>query len=187
MPDVTRCARQARSLRRRHRGGALSEIRPVIGFPGYFASDDGEVFSDRSGERRLLATTRDHGGYLQVNVKRNGKATKLTNHRAVLLAFRGEALGRESRHLNGDQLDNRLANLAWGTSRENAADRERHGTSQRGRLGEAANATKLARSACEEIRRRYAAGEPAKAIASEFRITPDWAKRIGIGRARVSA
>jgi hypothetical protein len=31
------------------------------------------------------------------------------------------------RHLNGDPFDNRLENLAWGTARDNAEDRMRHG------------------------------------------------------------
>jgi hypothetical protein len=53
-------------------------------------------------------------------------------HRIVLLSFVGAAssyaAGRvEARHLNGDPEDNRLTNLAWGTVKENRADRRRLG------------------------------------------------------------
>lgn len=40
--------------------------------------------------------------------------------------------GQECRHLNGNRLDNRLENLRWGTVKENAQDRQRHGTQARG-------------------------------------------------------
>ena len=53
-------------------------------------------------------------------------------HQLVLLTFRGKCpQGYESRHLNGDKLDNRLINLRWGTPQENHADRILHGTSGR--------------------------------------------------------
>lgn len=50
-------------------------------------------------------------------------------HRLVLLAFVGEpAAGDEARHLNGNNQDNALSNLAWGSRAENALDMVRHGT-----------------------------------------------------------
>ncbi len=49
-------------------------------------------------------------------------------HRLVLLAFRGEAAGRQARHINGNSLDNRLDNLSWGSQSENEQDKHQSGT-----------------------------------------------------------
>lgn len=50
-------------------------------------------------------------------------------HRLILEASVGPCPpGMLTRHLNGDPLDNRSANLAWGTHAENHADSVRHGT-----------------------------------------------------------
>ncbi len=54
----------------------------------------------------------------------------MTVHTLVLMAFAGPrpADGMVTRHLNGDKLDNRAANLAWGTVQENIHDKFAHGT-----------------------------------------------------------
>lgn len=69
----------------------------------------------------------NRGGYLQLSVERLG----------AFLAPR-PSLAHQLRHLNGNKLDNRAVNLAWGTAQENIDDRERHGTTARGeRVGTA--------------------------------------------------
>ena len=55
--------------------------------------------------------------------RRRGRFTRL-----VLLAFVGPCPpGQEARHLNGNSLDNRAENLAWGTKAENTEDQFAHG------------------------------------------------------------
>lgn len=51
-------------------------------------------------------------------------------HRGVCAAFHGPKPdpSMQVRHLNGDSLDNRAANLCWGTGEENIQDCLRHGT-----------------------------------------------------------
>jgi hypothetical protein len=50
-------------------------------------------------------------------------------HRLVCEAFNGPGLpGQVARHLNGDPLDNRAVNLAWGTQVDNMLDSVSHGT-----------------------------------------------------------
>jgi hypothetical protein len=52
-------------------------------------------------------------------------------HHLVLEAFVGpRPPGMQCRHINGDSLDNRLENLAWGTASEDNYDRVRNGTHQ---------------------------------------------------------
>lgn len=67
-------------------------------------------------------------GYQCVVLCRYGERRRKLVHRLVLEAFVGPCPGgMQTRHLNGDSGDNRLANLTWGTSKENIEDRRRHG------------------------------------------------------------
>ena len=84
---------------------------------------------DSGGNIRNLNTGRElrpylnAGGYREVTLGR--KSWRV--HRLVLLAFVGPSeLG--VRHLDGDKLNNKLSNLAYGTQRENVHDSMRHGT-----------------------------------------------------------
>lgn len=113
----------------------MNELRPIPGFPGYAASGDGHIWSTvrnwRSGPR-CLAERPDRHGYLRVRVQVDGREVKKQVHGLVLLAFRGPSAGRQTRHLDGARVNNRIDNLAWGTAAENAADRGVHGTLVRG-------------------------------------------------------
>ena len=67
-------------------------------------------------------------GYRTVSLRIAGKTVRKLVHRLVLEAFAGPACeGQEARHLNGIPTDNRIENLAWGTSKENKDDMRRHG------------------------------------------------------------
>lgn len=90
-------------------------------------SEAGEIRRHHDG--LALSPSVDPKGYLYVNVQR-----KLYLHRAVLAAFDRLPLeGEEGRHLGKDsQADNSVANLAWGTSAANKADKRRHGTQPQG-------------------------------------------------------
>lgn len=114
--------------------------RPVAGYEGlYEVSEDGRIKS--------LARTRWNGrgwqavpervrkaapntwGYLSVGTCRDGRQRTRAVHVIVAEAFYGpRPEGTEVRHLNGNQRDNRAANLRYGTSSENSRDRVRHGT-----------------------------------------------------------
>jgi hypothetical protein len=82
-------------------------------------------------------------------------------HHAVLMASgRPRPPGLECRHLNGDSLDNRGENLAWGTGAENARDQALHGTACRGESNGQATMTAAIVRAARELHRegRSAAG-----------------------------
>ena len=107
-------------------------IRPIPGCDGYFASDEGRIFSTRTGVRRELAAAW-HKGYLHVFVRYGtGRQSKRREpiHKLVLLAFAGSkpSTAHECRHLDGNAANNTPGNLAWGTRAQNVADAIQHGT-----------------------------------------------------------
>lgn len=126
--------------------------RPVPGYEGrYEVSDLGRVRSlDRvrrqwvqRGKKRIpresvhrgrvLTPGQTAAGYLSVALSGPDGVRSELVHRLVLQAFSGEPEpGMHGRHLNGNPLDNRLSNLEWGTPKQNAADKARHGTEVRG-------------------------------------------------------
>jgi hypothetical protein len=60
-------------------------------------------------------------------LRRDNQYVRRDVHRLILETFVGpRPPGKQCRHLNGDSLDNRLENLAWGTFHENFADRLAH-------------------------------------------------------------
>lgn len=132
--------------------------KPVVGYEGrYEVSDLGNVRSLdwvipqwRGGFRRLsgrvLVRFPDKDGYLCVNLSRK----KHTVHGLVAGAFIGpKPEGLQVRHANGFRDDPRLSNLSYGTSLENAEDRERHGHTVK---GEAHCRAKLTPAAVLDIR-----------------------------------
>lgn len=165
-------------------GNPPVEYRPVDGFPGYRVGDDGSVWSQRtrngkhtSAWRRLKTATRSgqqHDGtplppYRRVVLYANEKSVKRLVHRLVLETFVGPCpVGQQSRHLNGNPEDNRLANLLWGTRHENHLDRIKHGTYP---CGEKNPFAKLTTSDVIEIRRRRSTGERCAPIAKDFNTT----------------
>lgn len=115
--------------------------RDVPGFPGYQVSNAGRVRSiDRfvrtaNGQNRayrgkiMRAAKATPSGHLKLLLRRAGGGRAQFVHALVLLAFAGPRPDEQQvRHLNGIACDNRLCNLAYGTPRENAADKISHGT-----------------------------------------------------------
>jgi hypothetical protein len=118
------------------------EWRPIPGWRGYYeVSSMGrvrslprEVKSKRTGtvhiNGRMLKPATKPTGHKHVGLSMGGSMAVLQVHALVLLAFfRPKNPGEVCRHVNGNPGDNRLQNLTWGTSAENAADMVRHGRS----------------------------------------------------------
>lgn len=113
-------------------------------FPGYWIDRKGRIYSsliqsNRGGWATGFETKIGHKpirtlkpsithSYAHVTLWRNGKRFERRVHLLVLEAFTGKRpRGAVARHLNGKSLDNRIENLEWGTQKDNAADREKHG------------------------------------------------------------
>lgn len=109
------------------------EWRPIPGFNGlYEASSLGRVRSWHTHRGvpgpRILRRANNKDGYFRMALNRNGKGYNRHLHAWIALAFLGpRPEGLEVRHLDGDQTNNRVSNLAYGTHSENVQDTIRHG------------------------------------------------------------
>ena len=161
----------------------MHKLKPIPNFPGYYARDDGVIFAtDRwiRHPRPMSPYPRPRGGYLIVNIFKNGGRKKVFVHVLVLETFRGKRPpGLHCRHLDGNPRNNRLENLVWGTPKENAADRERHGTNRGGRkLKSGGN---LSYEIASLIRDACASGRTQKDVAQQFGVSKGYVSRI-VGR-----
>ena len=106
--------------------------------PAYEVTRDGRVFSLTSnwrgyGKREMRQTPNDDG-YPSVRIIVDGKRKRIAVH--VLVAREHlpprPSHSHEIRHLDGNKANPNAINLAWGTQKDNADDRERHGRTSRG-------------------------------------------------------
>lgn len=111
-----------------------NDCREIDGFPGYYVSSDGAIWSDFSGTRRRLSPSlaggaTGHGrGHWSVMLWANRKGFRRYVHRIVLAAFAGPCPeGMEGCHNDGDRDNNHISNLRWDTRKANVNDAERHG------------------------------------------------------------
>jgi hypothetical protein len=109
--------------------------------------------------------SRQHG-YLYVRIqplRRN-----ICVHVLVCESFYGQRpVGAVTRHLNGNERDNTLGNLRWGTRAENEADKKLHGT-----FRHYSGNAKLSRNDIQEIIEKYGTGKfTYKQLGDEYGIT----------------
>lgn len=110
--------------------------KPVVGWEGlYEVSSFGRVFNPRT--QRYLKPWVDYYGYHRITASGPGGRRKhLKTCRMVLQAFKGLAPDEatdNALHWDGDKSNNRLENLRWGTSKDNAQDAVRQGLNARSR------------------------------------------------------
>jgi hypothetical protein len=124
----------------------------------------------------ILKPCKHPRGYRLAIFSGRGIRRTILIHRVVLMTFAGlPGLDQETRHLNGDRTDNRLENLAWGTSVENEVDKKHHGTVLNGAKNPM---TKLEEQQVREIIRRYANGESQRTLAAAYGVAQPQISRI---------
>lgn len=128
----------------------LGRVKSLIGW-------DGHGYINRE---RIIKPTLTSTGYYKVDLKKNGKRKVYKLHRAIAQAFIPNPEGKPFiNHIDGNPLNNDIANLEWCTNQENI----RHGY----KLG----LLPSTREYHEDFIHRYAEGETAKQIADSYGIT----------------
>ena len=151
---------------------------PVVGYEGlYEVSDQGRVRSlermkkSKNGSQsllpaRVLKQFKRCPRYWSVHLSREGKAVNCRVHSLVAQAFLGEKPeGLIVLHGAGGSLDNSLANLSYGSYKQNSLDKHRDGTYL---CGERVYCSKLTESQVREIRRLATAGALQQSLAETF-------------------
>ncbi|WP_341249098.1 HNH endonuclease [Cupriavidus pauculus] len=160
-------------------------MKSIPGYEGYAACEDGRIFSNKTG--KFLTPTPNHKGYMRVQLSKDGKATSHSVHSLILLAFVGERpAGKVARHLNGNKAENALSNLAWGTPKQNEADKLAHGTRV---CGERHPKSCITDEEVAEIRLAKDRGGDhwnSNALAERFGVKQDTIQKIASGRRRNS-
>jgi hypothetical protein len=107
----------------------VTRLRTSAAFPTLGVAADGRI---QGPSGRWLKPFPNSRGYLAINVSTcaDGIRRQVHVHKIVCTAYHGPCPDGMVlvRHLNGDHLDNRAANLAWGTREQNEADKVLHGT-----------------------------------------------------------
>lgn len=164
----------------------MREWRAVPGWETlYEVSSDGQVRRVAGGQGAragwVLRPKISPDGYLRVILCRDGHGWTATIHSLVCWAFHGpRPAGQNVAHGNGDKSDNRAANLRWATHAQNLADKNLHGTAQRGSLSPSA---KLTEEQVRAVRAAREAGTKLSEIASEFEVSVATASRVANRRA----
>lgn len=89
-------------------------MEPIVGFEGYFVTEDGQVYSAKTG--RYLKPWVCGNGHYQVSLSKDGQTYKRFVHTLVAEAFITKPQTDEKlvvHHINGNKLDNNVTNLDW--------------------------------------------------------------------------
>lgn len=150
----------------------LSEVRPVDGFPDYYITNDGAVYSKKFNKTRKLKPSIVAYGYYGVILCQNGKTYSKRVHRLVAEAFIPKVKKKSQvNHKNGNKLDNSIENLEWCTPKENI----HHAFNELSRRG---GNCKLSDTQAIAVKSSHAQGIKIKDLAKQYGLCRKIIKRI---------
>jgi len=168
------------------------ERREIPDFPGFWAGDDGTIWStvknkrNPTGEFKLRKQHKDKRGRFRITLYNSFGGKWRLVHRVVLSTFRGPCPpGMTCCHNNGNTSDNNIENLRWDTPKSNKQDSFDHGTVA---MGSRNGRAKLNELQVKEMRSRYDSGESTRSIALAFGVSDScayvitrrkWWKHVG--------
>lgn len=105
----------------------------ISGFKNYQISNYGYVKSFAHTKPRILKPSVHKDGHISYTICKNNINYRKQTHRLVLECFEHSCPnGLQCCHNDGDPKNNFIENLRWGTVKENAFDRKKHGTNVQG-------------------------------------------------------
>lgn len=159
---------------------------PVNGFPGYFVTPEGQVWSTRrsDGTSDAVAAHVLNGspskGYPRVTLSVAGRCQRFFVHRIVAETFLGPCPGGlEVAHLNGNRRDSRLTNLRYVTRSENHLHKIAHGTMP---MGDSHPGRSITEKIARRIGKRLEEVGSCSRVAEEFGTTAGVVSHIAMGR-----
>ena len=91
-----------------------TSFKRIAGFYDYAISKCGKVLSVRY--NKIISQHENHGGYMCVSLRKNGKHHSQRLHRLLAITFIEKELKDQCvNHIDGNKLNNDLANLEWVT------------------------------------------------------------------------
>ena len=149
----------------------------VVGFEGiYQVSNFGRIRSVKTGKIKEQ-TVQDNDNRPYLGLWKNNKQKICRPHKLVMEAFVGiRPQGMECCHNDGNPQNNHLSNLRWDTSKNNHADKVKHGTTNR---GEQCGTAKLT---LEQVRAIRQDDRLQRIIAAEYGVRDNTISRIKSGK-----
>lgn len=143
----------------------------------YSATQEGKVWSFMRSEPHQMTGAGKYEFVYFYNSD-SSKRVRMQIHRAVLMAFKGvPAEGYQGMHLDGNIKNNRLDNLAWGSSKENQSHRMIHGTRS---VGSSHGKAKIDESTAQLIWNECLI-KPRSQVAAELNVSKDIIQHICSG------
>jgi hypothetical protein len=104
-------------------------IKPILGFPFYYASNTGFILSEKRGKRKILKGGTDKDGYRKVILCVDNKRFHKRVHIIVANVFNGmQPENTVVCHIDGSRTNNASINLKYATQKENILDKITHET-----------------------------------------------------------
>ena len=103
----------------------LETMRPIDDYPGYYITEEGDIYSDKYGDLRKLKPSKNSRGYLNMILRKNGKSYNERVHRLVAKTYISNPNNNpEVDHIDRDKLNNSADNLRWVSRSENLKNRD---------------------------------------------------------------
>jgi HNH endonuclease len=156
----------------------------VIGYPGYYACDNGLIMSTKYHTPRFMAGTRSKSGRHTVRLwDASGNSKMFYVHRLIATAFIGTppTARHEVNHKDGNPSNNIPSNLEWCTKQENIRHAWLTGLMHPVR-GELVGSSKLTNLEAANIRSRLLAGESIGKLSKELGLSLTILKNLRRGK-----